>query len=228
MIAIVTGTGTDVGKTIATATLALRLRSSFSAVHVIKPAQTGEPTGHGDLHTITHLTEITTTREFARFPDPLAPLTAAHHSGMTPLSLSETLHQLQDIASNPDELTLVEGAGGLLVELGLDDHGAPWTIADLASQLSAPVFVVTSTGLGSLNSVDLTLEALHHRGLECAGIIGGSLPAQPDLATRLNLEHFSRSLHPWLGAIPEGAGQLSPQEFQQQAPHWLAEPNIAR
>ena len=61
--------------------------------------------------------------------------------------------------------------------------GEGWTIADLARELSAPLVVTTTTGLGSLNHALLTLEAIERRGVGCAGLIGGSVPADPDLAT---------------------------------------------
>ena len=226
MIFMITGTGTDVGKTVATAALACRLPGT---VHVAKPAQTGEPDGLGDLHTLQQLTGISSLHEFARFPDPLAPLTAAQYSGMGPLVFEDVVDRIRDLDS-PSATVLVEGAGGALVELGLTRAGTPWTILDAAARLNTPLIIVTTTGLGSLNHAALTLEALQHRGLRCGGVIGGDIPTEPDLATRLNLEHFQRGLlpgypAPWLGAIPHGAGQLSPEQFCAGATKWITVPN---
>lgn len=228
MILCVTGTGTDVGKTIATATLAAQARSTYARINIIKPAQTGEEAGHGDLHTISRLTGITSTYEFARYPDPLAPLMAAQHAGLAPLNFEATVQNIMDIdAEKKDSLTLIEGAGGLLVELGTTNSGEAWTLANLARALDSALCVVTTTGLGSLNHATLTLEALASRNISCAGLIGGSMSSAPDLATTLNLQEFRAGLGhscPWLGAIPAGAGELSPAAFSQQAQEWLSFP----
>lgn len=219
MIYLVTGTGTDVGKTVATAALACVLPRP----RVLKPAQTGEPEGRGDANTITRLTGLTDVHELARYPEPLAPLTAARRASMPPLGLSDAARRIHELHSDGTSV-LVEGAGGLLVELGAD-AGTPWTLADLAAELHAPVIVVTTTGLGSLNHAALTLEALERRGLRCAGLVGGSVPAESDLATRLNLEEFRRWPVPWLGAIPAGVGALGAAKFRRGAAQWLQAPS---
>ncbi|NEB78023.1 AAA family ATPase, partial [Streptomyces sp. SID14478] len=61
------------------------------------------------------------------------------------------------------------------------------TLADAARLLGAPVLVVAQAGLGTLNSVQLTAEALRARGLEQAGVVIGSWPRQPGLAERCNV-----------------------------------------
>ena len=73
------------------------------------------------------------------------------------------------------KLVLVEGAGGLLVELGED--GA--TLRDVAMDLAAPVLLVVAAGLGTLNHTSLTLEALASQGIPCAGLVIGAWPAEP-------------------------------------------------
>jgi dethiobiotin synthetase len=97
------------------------------------------------------------------------------------------------------DLVIVEGAGGLLVEL--DSEGG--TIADLAALLDAPLIVVARAGLGTLNHTALTVEAIARRGLRCLGIVIGSWPADPDLAALCNLDDLEK-IAPVLGRIPEG------------------------
>ncbi|KAB1503895.1 dethiobiotin synthase [Corynebacterium sp. 320] len=228
MIVAITGTGTDVGKTVATAALASHIARAHSdgldGVHIVKLAQTGEPVSErnatGDAATIAALTGARHVHELARYPDPLAPLDAAVVSGRPPLRLSHALVRIEEIhaAAGEDGWVLIEGAGGLLVNIGLDDEGDAWTMADLASALSIPIIVVTTTGLGSLNAAALTLEALSSRGVQCAGLIGGSVPqdlsGEKNLATRITLQHFSSgAAAPWLGALPAGAGALPQEQF---------------
>lgn len=144
--------------------------------------------------------------ELARFPEPLAPATAARRAGLPPVRPYEIAEAVQKLAAEHD-LVLVEGAGGLLVRF--DDEGA--TLADAARLLTAPVLVVTQAGLGTLNVTALTSEALRARGLECLGVVVGSMPAEPDLAARCNLSDLPVVAGaPLLGAVPAGAGALEP------------------
>lgn len=198
MIICVTGTNTDVGKTIATAALALRLRQEGWEVVPTKPLQTGELDGKGDANTVKQLTGLETF-EFARYPEPLAPNLSAKRAGLEQADLQEVKQWIQQFDA-PDRVVLVEGAGGLLVRLADD-----WTLADLAKELNAPLIVVTSTQLGSLNAAELTVEAAQRRGLEVLGLIGGRVPANPDLATELNLAELGVVTRvPYLGSLPEG------------------------
>ncbi len=84
------------------------------------------------------------------------------------------------------------------------------TIADLAVMLDAPVLVVTTPGLGTLNHTALTLEALSTRRLRAAGVVIGAWPAEPGLAERANLTDLAVIAgRPLAGALPAGAARLS-------------------
>ena len=73
-VLVVSGTGTEVGKTVVTAAIAALAASGGRRVAVVKPVQTGEPPGPaGDLQVIRRLSGVTQTHELARFPDPLSP-----------------------------------------------------------------------------------------------------------------------------------------------------------
>ena len=82
----------------------------------------------------------------------------------------------------------MEGAGGLLVELGAGGV----TLRDLAAELAAPVLIVVAAGLGTLNHTALTLEALAARNIPCAGLVIGSWPAQPGVAEIDNRDALAR------------------------------------
>ncbi|MFJ8924207.1 dethiobiotin synthase [Streptomyces sp. NPDC102415] len=217
-VLVVTGTGTEIGKTIATAAVAAAHRDL--RVAVLKPAQTGLAPGEpGDAAEVarlagTHVTAV----ELARFPEPLAPETAARRAGLAPVRPYEIAEAAQKLATEHD-LVLVEGAGGLLVRY--DAQGA--TLADAARLMAAPVLVVAPAGLGTLNATALTTEALRTRGLTCPGVVVGSMPAEPDLASRCNVDDLPVSAGvPLLGAVPAGAGALEPADFRARAAGWLA------
>jgi dethiobiotin synthetase len=212
-ILVVTGTGTGVGKTVATAALAALAAARGASVAVVKPAQTGVADGEpGDLAEIERLAGVTDTHEYARYPDPLSPAAAARMSGLPPLSLHDAAADIAKLADSR-RLVLVEGAGGLLVRY--DEDGA--TLADLARELGAPVLVVVDPALGTLNHTALTLESMATRGVELAGVVLGTWPVppqEPDLAMRCNIRDLETlAARPLAGAIPAGAGVLDGPEF---------------
>ncbi|HWU11141.1 MAG TPA: dethiobiotin synthase [Streptomyces sp.] len=217
-ILVVTGTGTEIGKTIVTAAVAAAFHDR--RVAVLKPAQTGLAPGEpGDAAEVARLAGAHVTAvELARFPEPLAPETAARRAGLPYVRPYEIAESVQKLETEHD-LVLVEGAGGLLVRY--DEQGA--TLADAARLLGAPVLVVTPAGLGTLNATALTAEALRTRGLTCSGVVVGSMPAEPDLASRCNLDDLPVAAGaPLLGAVPAGAGSLLPADFRARAASWLA------
>lgn len=218
-VLVITGTGTEVGKTVTTAAVAAVAVAAGRSVAVLKPAQTGvRPDERGDADEVARLAGPVTTLELARYPEPLAPATAARRAGMTAVRPQQVAEAAAKLATEHD-LVLVEGAGGLLVRF--DDEGG--TLADAARLLDAPVLVVASAGLGTLNTTELTAHELRLRGLDFAGVVIGSWPKDPDLASRCNLADLPEvSAAPLLGAVPSGAGAYTPADFRAGSPSWLA------
>jgi dethiobiotin synthetase len=215
-VLIVSGTGTDIGKTVATAALA---SCASGSVAVVKPIQTGVAAlDPGDLAEVVRLSGVSEVHEFRRYPDPLSPHHAARHSGLPELSLAEALPPILNLADRFDTV-IVEGAGGLLVPF---DNATGWTVIDLARALQAPVMVVTAPGLGTLNHTTLTVDRLHEEAIELAGILVGSWPSQPDLAMRSTIFDL-RAQGPdgeLAGVLP--AGMAAMRDFPQQARAALA------
>ncbi|MGV9646263.1 dethiobiotin synthase [Streptomyces sp. NPDC003514] len=218
-VLVITGTGTEVGKTVVTAAVAAAALASGRTVAVLKPAQTGVgPDEDGDVAEVARLAGPVTTAELARYPEPLAPATAARRVGRAPVRPAEVAEAAAKLAAEHD-LVLVEGAGGLLVRF--DEAGG--TLADAAELMAAPVLVVASAGLGTLNTTELTARELRRRGLDPLGVVIGSWPGEPDLASRCNVADLPEvSEAPLLGAVPAGAGGLPPAGFRASAPDWLA------
>ncbi|MFE3546928.1 dethiobiotin synthase [Nocardia sp. NPDC059177] len=215
-ILLISGTSTDVGKTVVTAALAAAARAAGRTVAICKPAQTGIAPGEpGDLAEVTRLSGVTRAVELARYPDPLAPDTAARRAAQPLLTLSDTVAAVD--ALRDADLVLVEGAGGLLVRMG------EFTLLDLAQKLGAPVLVVAAAGLGTLNHSELTTRSLTAAGVPCAGLVIGSWPAEPDLAAQCNRDDLPRVTGTrLLGAIPAGAGGWDRARFTAAAPGWFA------
>lgn len=223
-VVVVTGTSTDVGKTVAVAALAATARAAGQRVAVVKPAQTGIAEGEpGDLAAIVALAGELPTAEIARYPEPLAPETAARRAALAYLRIDEVCETVEHLRADAD-LVLVEGAGGVLVRLAPD-----LTVIDLARALDARVAVVVDPGLGALNHTELTVDALRAAGCEVAGLIIGSWPQRPDLAMTCNLADLPRLTGlEVLAVLPAGAGQRAPHDFQAAAPTWFRSDILAK
>lgn len=152
----VTGTDTNVGKTVLSALLCAALRR-----HYWKPIQTGTVEGT-DRETVIRLAEISereTIAETYRFTPPVSPHLAAR--------LAETRIDLDSIV-RPRESTplVIEGAGGVLVPINEHD-----LMIDLMARLAAPVVLATRTALGTINHTLLSVKALRDAGLTLKGVI---------------------------------------------------------
>ncbi|MBR7744226.1 ATP-dependent dethiobiotin synthetase BioD [Phycicoccus sp. BSK3Z-2] len=223
-VVLVTGTGTGVGKTVATAALAALVRGRGSSVAVVKPTQTGlAPREPGDVDDVARLVGADLpVHELLRLRDPLSPEAAARREGVDLPPVAVHARRVTEIAAGHD-VTLVEGAGGLLVRL--DARGG--TLADLGTALrykgvSTGVVLVASAGLGVLSTAALTAEALAARSLPLLGVVVGSWPGEPDLAETENLADLPRVTGaPLWGRIPAGSGALHPAAFAAGLPDWF-------
>jgi dethiobiotin synthetase len=206
-VLVVTGTGTGVGKTVVTAALACHARQAGIDVAVCKPVQTGTGCGDDDLAEVARLSGVTELVALARYPEPLAPAAAAERAGTALPTREDVLRVIRGL-DRPGRLTLVEGAGGLLVELA--DAGA--TLRDLAAGLGAAALVVVTADLGTLNHTALTLEALAARGVSCTGLIIGSWPARLGMVETSNRAALA-AMAPIRATLPAGAGSMDAADF---------------
>jgi dethiobiotin synthase len=157
----VTGTDTDVGKTVVSAWLLSHLDARRIDAYYWKPVQAGvEP--ETDAATVSRLAQVPDDRvlpEAYVLPEGMAPHEAARRAGIT-------IDMAKLEAPVSDRLLVVEGAGGMLVPLTDDSF-----VIDLAALLHLPVILVARSTLGTINHTLLSLEALRRRGLPLAGIV---------------------------------------------------------
>lgn len=200
----VTGTDTEVGKTLITAGLAAALRARGFDVGVMKPIETGCPIRNGRLRPLDAetLREASGSRDALdlinpyRFRDPVAPLVAAERCGrrIEVVRVEERFRRL----AHRHPILLVEGAGGLLVPIT-----ERASFLDLAARLRLPLLVVIGSRLGALNHARLTVEVALHAHLRVAGAILNCPRADRSLASRTNFSALHRLLPiPVLGEIP--------------------------
>ncbi len=152
---LITGIGTDVGKTIVSAIVAQALEADYW-----KPIQSGE-LENSDSHKIDRLTndDVHILPERFRLTEPMSPHASADIDGIE-LKLSELS------LPNTNRNLLVEGAGGLMVPINEKD-----LLIDAFKIWNLPVIIVSRHYVGSINHTLLTIEALQNRGIAIKGLM---------------------------------------------------------
>ena len=200
----ITGTDTGVGKTLVAASLAAYLRERGYRVGVMKPVETGCPERDGILipDDAVRLKEASgcakPIEEICpyRFAEPLAPSIAAERANQK-IDVDLLLATYGEI-STEYEVTLVEGAGGLMVPLL-----PSYTYADFARVLKLPLLVVAANKLGVLNHLLLTLEHASCKGLSALGYVLNRISSETSPAAETNREVLSGLTGvPCLGDLP--------------------------
>jgi dethiobiotin synthetase len=200
----VTGTGTDVGKTVVAAAICGALRARGEAVVAFKPVVSGTadrtgpdwPADHEILAAATggDPAEIAP----AVFEAPLSPHLAAALAGrpLDPAALRAAFARRAAGAG----AVVVEGVGGLLVPLTPD-----YLVRDLARDLALPLVIAAHPGLGTINHTLLTIEAARAAGLRVAGVVFTPWPAAPGV-----MEEDNRATVGRLGGVEVATLPLLP------------------
>jgi len=159
----VTGTDTNVGKTVATLTLGTLLREHGIDVGVMKPVQCA-----GDdarfLKRSLNLSDPLAQINPYYAPEPLSPHLAFSRQKKS-INTSKIKKTYEQLAAQHD-IVLVEGAGGLMVPLKND-----YLVADLIKDLDLDVVIVTRLRLGTINHTLLTIQQAREAGLNVKGIV---------------------------------------------------------
>ncbi len=176
----VTGIGTEIGKTVASAILTEALEADYW-----KPVQSGD-LDNTDTMKVQRWISNSKTKfhpETYRLHTPMSPHAAAEIDGvqirLDRFHLPET-----------DNFLLAEGAGGLMVPLNNQD-----CIIDLIARLGLPVVLVSRHYLGSINHTLLSIEALQRRNIPIAALIfnGKEHPTTESVIQRMSgLEALTR------------------------------------
>jgi dethiobiotin synthetase len=176
---LVTGTDTEVGKTVVACGLAAALRGAGRRLLAVKPVESGcddgAPAGEDGALLAAAAGQRAPLRALVRLRAPLAPPAAAEREGVA-LRPAEWEVELRRLAAG-HELVIVEGAGGLLSPLAWG-----YDARRLAQALGAVALLVGADRLGALNHCLLTREALAAARVPLLGIVLGA-PARADAAT---------------------------------------------
>lgn len=195
----VTGTGTEIGKTVVASVLARTLAADGKSVAVFKPALTGMDefpaydeaaaiaavgaAGDG-WPSIAGLPDHAALRAAARSPQsddeiapyrfgpPMSPHLAAGLAGVE-IDPERVMAAARAAADGVDAI-VCEGAGGLIVPLS-----PTWTMRSCAVELGYPLVIVAPPGLGTINHTMLTVESARSVGLKAAATVLNPWPADP-------------------------------------------------
>jgi dethiobiotin synthetase len=185
----VTATDTGVGKTEVACALVADARARGVDAVGMKPAQSGAAAGEpSDAERLAEAADgvepLSAICPYS-LAAPLAPAVAARLEGVE-ISFARIVDGARALAARHDAL-VVEGAGGLLVPLTERE-----SFADLAVALALPVVVVARAGLGTVNHVALTVEALRRRGLAIAAVVLNRTVATDDPSVPTNAGEIAR------------------------------------
>jgi dethiobiotin synthetase len=194
----VTGTGTEVGKTVVAAVIARTLAATGDRVAVFKPAVSGlddhAPNGNPPDHELLRLAAESsqTDDEIApyRYGPPVSPHLGAELAGepIDPKRLAAAARAAGDAA----DVLVCEGVGGLLVPLTLD-----YLVRDFARELGLPVVIAANPGLGTINHTLLTVEGVRAAGLDPIRVVLTPWPDDPTAVEGSNWNAIER-----LGEVP--------------------------
>ncbi|HSK49196.1 MAG TPA: dethiobiotin synthase [Solirubrobacterales bacterium] len=209
----VTGTGTEVGKTVVAAAIAHTLASEGLKVNVFKPAVTGlEEEGETDHELLRRAAGSTQSdAEIApyRYQPPVSPHLGAELAGEQ-IDPERLLAAARAAADDADEL-VCEGVGGLLVPLAgrvtvdmrQEVDQRPYLVRNLAADLGLPIVIVASPGLGTINHTLLTIEAAWAAELEVAAVVLTPWPEEPNEVERSNRETIAALAEVEVKTLPQ-------------------------
>ncbi|MBU3583894.1 dethiobiotin synthase [Polynucleobacter sp. 15G-AUS-farblos] len=209
----ITGTDTEVGKTLVAGALILKMREQGINTVGFKPIVAGTYQDHDgkilneDLETLRLASQLAP-EQMVLCPYildmPIAPHIASEKLGIH-LDLQIMMGAYEQIRSQVEAL-VVEGAGGFLVPINATEN-----LSDLAQKLQLPIIMVVGMRLGCINHALLTEEALTSRQLKVAGWIANTLASEmPFLEENIQyLQHKMRA--PLLGVIPSLPASLKKQ-----------------
>jgi dethiobiotin synthetase len=184
----VTGTDTEVGKSVVAASICAALAAGGERVAAFKPVVTGleDPPGtfghdHELLASVANAGQSPEDVAPYRFGPPVSP----HLAADVALTTVEPAELLAAVIRH--DLLVCEGVGGLMVPLT-----PGYLVRDFAVDLGLPVVIAARTGLGTINHTLLTVEAARTGGLSVAAVVMTPWPGEPSVMERSNRETIER------------------------------------
>ena len=170
----ITGTDTNVGKTVVTAGIAAALKSKGYSVGVFKPVQSGAVIKNNelvspDIEFIRLVDKNVLTKVSYNLKEPAAPSLAAEIEGIN-IDIKKILDDYKKLGAECD-FVIAEGVGGLLVPINKG-----FLVRDMVKTMDLPLLIVARPGLGTINHTLLTIEAAKTKNIKILGIIISNYP----------------------------------------------------
>ena len=222
----VTGTDTEVGKTVIASAIAATLAASGERVASFKPAVTGlhDPAGLPPDHELLQRSTASGQQLDAiapyRFGPAVSPHLAAELAGVE-IAPSHLIAAAEAAAAHADAL-VVEGVGGLLVPLT-----TRYLVRDFAAELGLPLVIAARPGLGTINHTLMTLECARSAGLEIAAVVLTPWPPFPNEIEQSNRQTIERLGNVETFCLPRLEVADMPPESGLPAGCWVSGPREA-
>ncbi len=182
----ITGTDTEIGKTVIAAGIAASLKRARVNVGVMKPISTGDTSDAQFLKHAAQVDDTIASINPIQLYHPLAPSVSARLEGKQ-IDLS-TIKTAFSKLKQKYNFMVVEGVGGIAVPLNDD-----FLVAHLISQLELPILIVANAGLGTINHTVLTVAFAKQFDLQIAGIVLNQFhPKTAGLAEQTNPAEVER------------------------------------
>lgn len=169
----ITGTGTDIGKTYATAALIKAMRQRGLSVGYYKAAISGATSvatsDAGFVKDYCQLTQPSDSLLSYLYEEAVSPHLAAERANR-PIAL-EIVHQGYQRVAAAYDWVVMEGSGGILCPLRRFSDGKLLLLEDVIASLALPSLIVADAGLGTINATVLTIEYMKRRGLAVLGVV---------------------------------------------------------
>lgn len=193
----ITGTDTEIGKTLIAGGVAASLKQAGVHVGVMKPISTGDAS---DAQFLKHVAQVDDSLALINpicLQYPLAPSVSARLEDKQ-IDLS-TIEKTYAKLTQKYDFMIVEGVGGIAVPINED-----FLVAHLISQLNLPILIVADAGLGTINHTMLTVAFAKQFNLQIAGIVLNLFrPETAGLAEQTNPAEIERLTHvPVVGVVP--------------------------
>lgn len=172
----ITATGTDIGKTYVSALIVKKMRESGFNCGYFKPVLSGVEEINGKL-TVSDCNYVVNTANIPTsanecvsywWKEAVSPHLAAKRQNQI-IDISKIKKDFKN-AKNKYDYLLVEGAGGITCPLRLE-NGEKYLLKDLIKELDTSIIIVADGGLGTINSILLTVEYARNNGINIKGII---------------------------------------------------------
>ena len=200
----VTGTDTDVGKTLVAAALLAAVKQQGATSLAIKPVAAGcevSPQGLQNDDALQLMAQMTEQLDYQQvnpvaLEPAIAPHIAAQQAGQM-LMLEPLITHCQKVLKKPVDFALIEGAGGWRLPLNDREY-----LSGLPQALDIPVILVVGMKLGCLNHALLTAEAIEQDGLKLAGWVANCVDQNMSCFDE-NLQTLKQTFNaPLLGVVP--------------------------